>query len=74
MDVEYIEELITRVDNPLTKDSLLNKYVSLYYACKKSPIEDKLSYNIFKAMVQNYCEDIVDIDDKSRKEHGMLDN
>ena len=25
-------------------------------------------------MVQNYCEDIVDIDDKSRKEHGMLDN
>ena len=53
---------------------MTNKYVSLYYSCKKSPVTDQLSYNIFKALVQNFSEDIVDVDDKSRKENGMIEN
>jgi hypothetical protein len=73
-DVEYIEELITRIANPYTKQSLQDKYIDLYYRAKKTPIESSISYDIFKAMVQNFTEDIVEIDERIRKETGMIEN
>jgi len=51
VDVEYIEELITQIENPYTRESLTNRYVSLHYSCKKSPVEKAISYDIFRAMV-----------------------
>lgn len=50
-DVEYIEELITRIQNPMTYEALNNKYIELYYASKRTPVDRASSYNIFKAMV-----------------------
>lgn len=73
-DVEYIEELITRIVNPYTKLNLQNNYIKLHYRAKKRPIEKCLSYDIFKAMVQNLAEDTVDIDERVRKEIGTVEN
>jgi hypothetical protein len=39
MEVEYIEELIDRIQNPYTKESLQKKYVDIYYQAKKVPAD-----------------------------------
>jgi hypothetical protein len=33
-----------------------------------------MSYDIFKAMMQNFAEDLVDVDEKCRKDAGMMEN
>ena len=38
------------------------------------PIEKALSYDIFKALVLNFAEDTIDVDEKVRKELGMVEN
>lgn len=74
VDVEYIEELITRVANPLTRQDLQEKYVELHYKAKKTPVAKALSYDIFRAFVQNFSEDIVEVDERVRKELAMPEN
>ena len=73
VDVEYIEELITRISSPYTKEILQNKYVDLFYRSKKTPISKAMSYDVFKAFVKNMCEDVVEIDEKFRKEMNIPD-
>ena len=73
-DVEYIEELITRITNPYTREALQKKYVDLYYQAKKLPVERASSYPIFSAMVQNFVVDVIDQDEKTRQELGMIEN
>ena len=47
----------------------------MYYAAKKAPIDKALSYDIFKAMIQNFVEDTIDVDERMRKEiPGMSEN
>lgn len=73
-EVEYIEELITRITNPYTREVLQRKYVDLYYEAKKLPVERAQSYPIFSAMVQNYAVDVVEQDEKCRQELGLIEN
>ena len=39
MEVEYIEELVERILNPYTKESLQKKYVDIFYQAKKVPVD-----------------------------------
>ena len=48
--------------------------MNLYYGGKKVPIEKALSYDIFKALVFNFAEDTIDVDEKVRKELVMVEN
>lgn len=49
--IEYIENLITEVPNPYSKESLKQRYVRLLYQAKKVPTDRALSYNIIKKTV-----------------------
>jgi len=73
-DVEYIEELITRIRNPMTQESLQRKYVDIFYAAKRVPVTKAKSYDIFRAMVLNFSEDVIDVDERARKELGIVEN
>ena len=73
-EVEYIEELITRVQNPYTQESLQQRYVHLFYQAKKLPVDRAQSFDIFKAMIKNFAEDVVEFDEKARQEIGMIEN
>jgi hypothetical protein len=54
----------------MTFQALNNKYVELYYATKKTPVDRASSYDIFKALVQNFAEETVEIEEKTRTELG----
>jgi ASC-1-like (ASCH) protein len=73
-DIEYIEELITRIRNPMTQESLQRKYVDIFYSAKKVPVTKAKSYDMFKAMVQNFSEDIIEVDERARKELAIVEN
>lgn len=68
--MEYIEELITRIVNPMTLEALNNKYIELYYSSKKIPVDRASSFDIFKALIQNFSEEVVEVDEKTRTELG----
>jgi hypothetical protein len=74
VDVEYIEELITRVQNPYTQESLQRKYVENFYKSKKVPTSRAQSYDIFRALVLNYSEDVIDVDEKVRRDLALTEN
>ena len=44
------------------------------YKAKKVPVEKAQSYDIFRAMVLNFGEDVIDFDEKARKDIGMVEN
>jgi hypothetical protein len=44
------------------------------YESKKIPVEKAKSYDIFRAMVLNFSEDTIDIDERVRKELAMTEN
>ena len=44
------------------------------YKAKKVPVEKAQSYDIFRAMVLNFAEDVIDFDEKARKDIGMVEN
>ena len=44
------------------------------YKAKKVPVEKAQSYDIFRAMVRNFGEDVIDFDEKARRDIGMLEN
>lgn len=73
-EVEYIEELITRIQNPYTQESLQKRYVELFYQAKKLPVDRAQSFDIFRAMIKNFAEDVIDFDEKARQEIGMIEN
>ena len=58
----------------MTQESLQKKYVDIFYIAKKVPVAKAKSYDIFRAMVMNFAEDIIDIDDRSRKELAIVEN
>ena len=60
-----------KITNVYTIESLLSRYVDLFYAAKKLPTERALSYQTFKKFVRNTVEEAIEIIDKSRKEVGM---
>jgi len=60
-----------KISNMYTRESLLSRYVDLFYAAKKLPTERALSYQTFKKFVKNTVEEAIEIIDKSRKEVGM---
>ena len=66
--------MITRIKNPYTAESLQKKYVDVLYRAKKVPVEKAQSYDIFRAMVLNFSEDVVDVDERARKELLMVEN
>lgn len=74
LNVEYIEFLIEKIINPVIQKTLQEKYVELYYKAKKTPAENALSYNVFRAMLMNMAEDFPVLDDACRKELGMMEN
>ena len=74
MEVEYIEELIERISNPYTKESLQKKYVEIYYRAKKVPVDRAQSFEIFRTMILNLSEDVIDSDEKIRREIGAVEN
>ena len=74
MEIEYIEELVDRIQNPYTKDSLQKKYVDIFYQAKKVPVDRAQSYGIFKTMVLNLSEDVIDVDEKVRRDIGAVEN
>lgn len=73
-EVEYIEELITRIQNPYTLESLQKRYIDLFYHAKKLPVDRAQSFDIFKAMVTKFAVDVVEADEKARQEIGMVEN
>ena len=60
-----------KITNVYTRESLLSRYVDLFYAAKKLPTEFALSYQTFKKFVRNTVEEENEKIDKSRKEIGM---
>jgi hypothetical protein len=54
----------------MTLEALNNKYVELYYSSKKTPVDRASSFDIFKALVQNFAEEVVEVDEKTRTELG----
>jgi len=48
--------------------------VDTLYKAKKVPVEKAQSYDIFRAMVLNFAEDVIDFDEKARKDIGMVEN
>ena len=74
MEIEYIEELIDRIQNPYTKESLQKKYVDIFYQAKKVPVDRAQSYKIFRSMVLNLSEDVIDVDEKVRRDIGAVEN
>lgn len=46
----------------------------MLYRAKKVPVEKAQSYDIFRAMVLNFSEDVVDVDERARKELLMVEN
>ena len=58
----------------MTQESLQKKYVDIFYKAKKVPVTKAKSYDIFRAMVLNFTEDIIDIDERARKELGIVEN
>lgn len=73
-DVEYVEELITRILNPYTKESLQKKYVNLFYKAKKVPVSRAQSFDIFKNVVLKTVDEVIDTDEKVRKDLGAMEN
>ena len=60
-----------KISNLYTRESLLSRYVDLFYMAKKLPTERALSYQTFKKFVKSTVEDAIEIIYKSRKEVGM---
>ena len=58
----------------MTQESLQRSYVDYFYKAKKVPVTKAKSYDIFRAMMMNFSEDVVDIDERARKELGMVEN
>jgi hypothetical protein len=73
-EVEYIEDLITRIQNPYTQQSLQKRYIELFYEAKKLPVDRAQSFDIFRAMILTSVVDVVDHDEKARQEIGMVEN
>ena len=63
-----------KISNLYTRESLLKRYVDLFYAAKKLPTERALSYQTFKKFIKSTVEEVNEIIDKSRKEVGMQES
>lgn len=50
------------------------KYVDIFYSAKRVPVTKAKSYDIFRAMVLNFSEDVIDVDERARKELGLVEN
>ena len=66
-EVEYIEDLITRIQNPYTQQSLQKRYIELFYEAKKLPVDRAQSFDIFRAMIVTSAVDVVDHDEKASR-------
>lgn len=60
-----------KISNVYTRESLLRRYVDLFYTAKKLPTERALSYLTFRKFVKNVVEETIEVIDKSRKEVGL---
>lgn len=58
----------------MTQESLQRKYVDIFYKAKKVPVTKAKSYKIFRALVQNFSEDVIEVDERARKELGVVEN
>jgi hypothetical protein len=72
--IEYIEDLINKVHNSYSKESLRSRYVRLLYNAKKVPTDRAISYNVFKQMLKDLCDTTVECEVKAREELLMPEN
>ena len=60
--------------NPYTQESLQKKYVDLFYKAKKVPVSRAQSFDIFKNVILKCVDEVIDVDDKVRKDLGAAEN
>lgn len=70
--VDDLEELIYKVNNPLTRKDLLQRFMKTIYAARKTPNDRAHSFNIIKNVVGNLTESSVIFNQQAREELGMI--
>lgn len=72
--VEDVEETISFVKGKYSSEYFQNTYNNLVSRAKRTPIEKAVSYGLFKEMLGNALEEVVDIDDKVRRDMNIVEN
>lgn len=71
--VEYIENLISTISNPYSRQNLKERYVTLLAYAKRVPTSRAKSYETFKGIVGTIAEKFVQYELKGREELGLTE-
>lgn len=60
--LEYVEGLLSHVNNRYTRDTLNERYMKILSQSRKVPTDRAQSYGVFRNMLLNLCEQTIDLE------------
>jgi len=68
--VSVVEKLICEIQNPMSKQMMLERFIKLVSKARKTPNERAHSFGVIRSMVGRLADTLVDQETKAREEVG----